>query len=85
MGWLGIIGWMAALGSWGYQAYWWIQHASWKPLPLNAVLHIQSADLVVIEWQWIVQIVVAVLDWNLGICLAVLGTFLFMVYMFQED
>ncbi len=39
--WIGLLGalaWLAALGSWGYQAYWWIQHGYWKPLPLAGLI-----------------------------------------------
>ena len=35
--WIGLLGalaWLAALGSWGYQAYGWLQHGYWEPLPL---------------------------------------------------
>ena len=85
MGLLALFAWLAALGSWGYQVYGWVQHGYWEPLPLNAALHIEGTDLTVFVWQWAVPIVMAVLDWNLGIGLAVLGTPLFMAYVFQED
>lgn len=41
---LGVLAWLAAFGSWGYQAYWWFQYRYWKPLPLAGLVPLVGLD-----------------------------------------
>ena len=79
MGSLAKMAWLAALGIWAYQGYQWLRWGYWESLPLNAVLQVQDPALRAIEWPVLVQIVVWVLDLNLGITLMALGLVLWVM------
>ncbi len=79
MGSLAKMAWLAALGIWAYQGYQWLRWEYWESLPLNAVLQVQDPALRAIEWPVLVQIVVWVLDLNLGITLMALGLVLWVM------